>query len=165
MNAPTPSANFRENKSRKCARCRCSHHEILPGRNTCVSCRESDRARYERDKQRIGEVKKAYYQRRKAQFSPIEWRADRFRYAYKAPVTVEWLEATWAKQDGRCAITGRPLDWETLELDHIVPRSRGGTNDLSNLRLACHEGNTLKRNWLDEELVALCREILATVAP
>ena len=47
-----------------------------------------------------------------------------------------------AKYGFRCAICGDILDagWET---DHIVPLSRGGTNDLSNLqpvhRVPCHQ--------------------------
>ena len=47
-----------------------------------------------------------------------------------------------AKYGFRCAICGKMLDasWET---DHIVPLSRGGSNDLSNLqpvhRIPCHQ--------------------------
>ena len=47
-----------------------------------------------------------------------------------------------ARYGFKCAICGRTLDasWET---DHIVPLSRGGSNDLSNLqpvhRIPCHQ--------------------------
>jgi 5-methylcytosine-specific restriction endonuclease McrA len=38
-----------------------------------------------------------------------------------------------------CGITGVPL-----EIEHIVPKSRGGTNRVSNLTLACHSCNICK---------------------
>lgn len=41
-----------------------------------------------------------------------------------------------------CALCGMPLTFEEATLDHIVPLSKGGTNDISNLQLA-HK----KCNW------------------
>ena len=35
---------------------------------------------------------------------------------------------------------------EKLEIDHIVPLSRGGTNDISNLQIMCSSCNKKKRN-------------------
>lgn len=41
-----------------------------------------------------------------------------------------------------CAYCGAPAD----TVDHIVPLSRGGTDDPSNLRSACRACNTRKRD-------------------
>ena len=38
-----------------------------------------------------------------------------------------------------------------LEIEHIIPKSRGGTNRLDNLCLACHECNQKKGNMTAEE--------------
>lgn len=69
-------------------------------------------------------------------------------------------EALFAAQDGRCGLTGRPLNQRAMHLDHIVPRKRGGSDELSNLRWVAAEANRMKRDLLEAELLALCREIL-----
>jgi len=35
-------------------------------------------------------------------------------------------------------------DFSTVTIDHIVPISKGGTNDLGNLQLACSDCNAAK---------------------
>ena len=51
-----------------------------------------------------------------------------------------------------CHWCGRPMDFDTREeplsasLEHVIPKSRGGTNDRSNLRLAhkrCNEDRSV----------------------
>ena len=62
-----------------------------------------------------------------------------------------------------CYLTGQPIDLdkpETYNLDHIIPASRGGTNDLGNLGLCIKEANQAKGDLLVEELHDLCKQIL-----
>lgn len=47
-----------------------------------------------------------------------------------------------AKHDGRCAICGAKPP--KLTLDHILPRSKGGTQEEENLQPACARCNRLK---------------------
>lgn len=42
----------------------------------------------------------------------------------------------------RCAYCGLETD---LEVEHVVPLARGGTNEITNLTVACHECNSRKR--------------------
>lgn len=49
-----------------------------------------------------------------------------------------------------CALCSRLLS--TVHLDHIVPLSRGGTNDTSNLRLLCPRCNISKGARMDSEI-------------
>lgn len=57
-------------------------------------------------------------------------------------------------RDGhRCAYCGNAKA-ERYELDHIVPRSRGGTNRVSNLVVACRECNIIKGNQPVEHVLA-----------
>jgi HNH endonuclease. len=53
-------------------------------------------------------------------------------------------DAVYNKFGGRCAYTGKPLeaDWQ---VDHIVPKRSGGTDDIDNLLPALHIVNHYKR--------------------
>lgn len=104
---------------------------------------------------------RAYYERLKAT-DPWGWRVRNMRRNINPEITIEWLRLLWDGQSGRCALTGRELDIRTAELDHIIPRSRNGSDDLENLRLLSPEANAAKGALTDAELIALCREILAS---
>lgn len=58
----------------------------------------------------------------------------------------EYLLEKWGR---KCAYCGK--ENVTLEIEHIIPKSRGGTNRVSNLTLACHECNQKKGNKTAEE--------------
>ena len=45
---------------------------------------------------------------------------------------------------GACIYCGRPVTMETMELDHIVPRCKGGTGQYDNLVCSCPHCNALK---------------------
>ncbi len=51
----------------------------------------------------------------------------------------EYLLEKWGRACAYCGATGVPL-----EIEHIVPRSRGGSNRVSNLTLGCHDCNVRK---------------------
>lgn len=50
----------------------------------------------------------------------------------------------------RCGICGKRLSKKTANVDHIVPVSRGGTDDLENLQLAHPRCNRIKGDSLPE---------------
>jgi 5-methylcytosine-specific restriction endonuclease McrA len=62
-------------------------------------------------------------------------------------------------QGFRCALSGRQLTPETASLDHIVPLSRGGTHDRSNLWVVDQHVNTAKGTLTVDEFVAMCRDV------
>lgn len=47
---------------------------------------------------------------------------------------------------GRCALCGVTKDDSPLDVDHIIPRSRGGSNDIANLQILCAKCNRTKGN-------------------
>lgn len=50
---------------------------------------------------------------------------------------------------GVCVYCGHPLTPETMEIDHIVPRSKGGTGDFQNKVCACGSCNAAKADsWI-----------------
>lgn len=63
----------------------------------------------------------------------------------------------------QCYLTGEAIDLtkpETYSLDHIIPRSKGGDNSLSNCGLATREVNQAKSDLTPEEFKALCMKVI-----
>jgi ATP adenylyltransferase len=51
-----------------------------------------------------------------------------------------------SRAQGRCELCGISKDEKALDVDHIIPRSKGGSNDISNLQALCYTCNRQKRN-------------------
>ena len=49
------------------------------------------------------------------------------------------------KFEGCCAYCGREIDYEDMQVDHIVSKRKGGTDDMDNLFPACRLCNHYKR--------------------
>jgi 5-methylcytosine-specific restriction endonuclease McrA len=58
--------------------------------------------------------------------------------------------------EARCGGNGLAADSAVAQLDHIVPRTRGGSHDLENLRWVTTRANLAKRDLTDEEFLDLC---------
>lgn len=78
---------------------------------------------------------------------------------YKGEFTDEAL-ANW---EAKCAYSGRKLnllDSTSYSLDHIEPRSKGGTNDMENCALTSKEANMAKSDLSKDEFLKLCEDVL-----
>jgi ATP adenylyltransferase len=51
----------------------------------------------------------------------------------------------------RCELCGISADEKALEVDHIVPRNFGGTDDITNLQALCYSCNAMKRDRDDTD--------------
>jgi ATP adenylyltransferase len=51
----------------------------------------------------------------------------------------------------RCELCGTPADQKALEVDHIIPRNKGGSDDSSNLQILCYSCNASKRDTDDTD--------------
>lgn len=69
-----------------------------------------------------------------------------------------YLLAKWEYQCAYCQVTGVPL-----EMDHVEPRARGGSDGVANRVPACHACNQAKADKLLEEFLADRSEVLARV--
>lgn len=66
-------------------------------------------------------------------------------------------------QNPVCYLTGEKIDLNkphTFQFDHIIPTSKGGTNDLENLNICIKEANFAKGDMSVDELKCLCEKIL-----
>lgn len=61
------------------------------------------------------------------------------------------------RQEFRCALSGKKLTPDTAELDHILPRSNGGTNAIINLQWLDKRINRMKGQMTQEEFIECCR--------
>lgn len=61
-----------------------------------------------------------------------------------------------------CYLSGRAIDFEntrSYHLDHIIPVSKGGKNDLKNMGLSRKEANRAKSDLLVNEFIELCIDV------
>jgi len=55
----------------------------------------------------------------------------------------------------KCEMCGVDNKEKALEVDHIIPRNRGGSDDISNLQALCYSCNSIKRDKDDTDLAAV----------
>jgi len=54
-------------------------------------------------------------------------------------------QAVWNKTNGHCYYCRNPLKpWETFSIDHVIPKAKGGTDELDNLVPSCRRCNSRK---------------------
>lgn len=62
-----------------------------------------------------------------------------------------WKDEFFKKQGGRCKYCGTKFPYVGLEVEHKIPRERGGDNRKSNLHLTCGRCNKRKGTLTDSE--------------
>jgi hypothetical protein len=70
----------------------------------------------------------------------------------------EYLLEKWSRKCAYCGKTDVPL-----EIEHVIPKSKGGTNRVSNLTLACRPCNKRKGNKPIEDFLKSKPEILKKI--
>lgn len=72
-------------------------------------------------------------------------------YEFKETVPTYIREQVIQRDGLICAYYGVAISKDDVEIDHVVPRAKGGKCTLSNLVVACREANNLKRDLTVEE--------------
>ena len=75
--------------------------------------------------------------------------SHRRRSSEYVPGTVRYQVLKRAKF--RCELCGISADEKALQVDHIVPRNKGGKDDISNFQALCYSCNATKRDTDDED--------------
>tara|TARA_B100002019_G_C20960335_1_gene445996 strand:- start:11 stop:571 length:561 start_codon:yes stop_codon:yes gene_type:complete len=85
------------------------------------------------------------------------WRARKDKN--RAELLHEYIKEEF---NNKCYISGRDLpdDFSKIELDHIKPVSKGGSNDISNMGPTLRHSNAMKSDMTMEELLELCTDVL-----
>lgn len=65
----------------------------------------------------------------------------------------------YEKNKGHCYLCGESVDFNSFEVEHEIPLSKGGTNDLSNLYCSCHYCNMIKRNIYHDDFMRKVSQI------
>ncbi len=74
----------------------------------------------------------------------------------------EGIARLFFEQRGQCAYTNEKLiPAKNACLDHKIPRTKGGSNDLDNIHWVTKDINRVKGNKTHDEFLALCRNITA----
>lgn len=66
----------------------------------------------------------------------------------RPPIPREVVDAVWVRDNGRCVYCGST---ENLQLDHIIPYSKGGASTIENLQILCQRCNIRKSNHIGNE--------------
>lgn len=97
------------------------------------------------------------YNRRLKEHHFFKWRA-RLANRTGPNVTAIQLASLWKQQRGRCALSGIKLGRDA-HLDHIHPKSKGGTTDANNLRWLDPWVNVALQDLTDEEFLQRCTQV------
>lgn len=54
----------------------------------------------------------------------------------------------YQQAEGKCALCGKKITFDEMELDHIIPISMGGADEVENLQVCCMPDNRYKANIL-----------------
>lgn len=70
------------------------------------------------------------------------------------------LHQLYLRQDGKCPYTGNKLILgKDASLDHIIPRSRGGSGELDNVQWVYYAVNFMKQDMFHDEFLELVKDI------
>lgn len=116
---------------------------------------ESRRENYKQHKAERLELNRAWRKANPEQSAKIAYIAKHRRRARKANAigshTTADIERIYLAQNGCCAYCDMPLPADKYHLDHIIPLSRGGSDNADNLTISCSRCNLSKGDKLLSE--------------
>lgn len=76
----------------------------------------------------------------------------------------EMKHVLFGDQEGHCNLCGHPFGFKLLELDHVIPKAKGGGDHIENRQLLCPPCNKLKGTDTMEAAVAKYQDAYANTA-
>jgi 5-methylcytosine-specific restriction endonuclease McrA len=126
----------------------CPHGHVAPRFTSnfgCVECLHSHTTKYfQKNRERLNERAREYAKQDVEGNRRRSWEAmHRNRSVGRETVRLsEWKELL-DKHGGRCVRCGSQ---DHIQVDHIIPLSKGGTNTLDNIQPLCRRCNSGKKN-------------------
>jgi len=102
---------------------------------------------------------------KKSIFKRIQWLSKQLKNhkRYRGLGELSYSDDQWEeklnRQGWRCALSGVVLKAENVSIDHLIPVSKGGTNDFDNLRLLDVGVNLALRHLSDSEFILMCNKV------
>lgn len=132
--------------------------------NEALRQKNRERAKKNYDKDPDGHKSRSKKSRAKRRFKRLVEMSNRFF------TKDEWLTALdiWRiakKQKLICALTGDKLTNDTISIDHIIPKSQGGSNKPENIRLVDKDVNLARRALTDQQFIELCKKVVSHLDP
>lgn len=108
---------------------------------------QREKNRIEREKKEIEERIKERHRKKELEKQVRQELIDKGelfdKQAKRPPIPRDVVDAIYRRDGGRCVYCGST---ENLQLDHIIPFSRGGSSNIENLQLLCQRCNIEKSN-------------------
>lgn len=125
-----------------------AHH--VPGENAVIRKKEQDAIRrLEIEKAEIARKIKERQRKRELEKIVTQELIDNGELfgeqSKRPPIPREVVDAVYKRDGGRCVYCGST---ENLQLDHIIPFSKGGATTIENLQLLCQKCNLEKSNHI-----------------
>jgi len=97
-----------------------------------------------------------------AYYCLLHYLADRARHALGRTTisNARLLQAVFERQGGICPYTGRTLTYGTAEIDHVLPRAKGGTDCVDNVEWVHPDVNRAKAALGRDEFLMLCLAVI-----
>lgn len=115
-----------------------NHEKVSQNQKRWVSKNREKKREYDRRwKQENPDKKKANHQRRRA-----------LQKGAKGSYTAEQIQALRLQQENRCFHCGVSFDEKKMNIDHWIPLTKNGSNDIENIRLLCVSCNCSKADKL-----------------
>lgn len=73
--------------------------------------------------------------------------------------SMEERDYIYRKTAGHCYLCGEFVPYDLFEVEHYIPISKGGTNDMSNLFPACYCCNSIKRDVYPDKFMGKVLQI------
>ena len=130
-------------------------------------CKDCRREYYLSNRQRVLDQARSYRQKNRTRICEHQKRYAKTRFFWKTASNLRLrhpgektasyreLASLWKLHRGCCAVTGRRLNGNNAQLDHITPIKAGGLGILENLRWVHRDVNYAKRDLSDADFARL----------
>ncbi len=131
----------------------------LPNRAQCARCLEKCSKKFIALRQKRLSEGKCYQCKEKATIGQVCYKHWFVRIASKmgSRSAGKALQDLWERGNRLCPYTGRTLIiGQNASCDHIIPVSRGGTHDVTNIQWVDVQINRMKTDMTHDEFVQMC---------